>query len=64
MPIGFCHAPEPFEHLIEFYLGRPIHQAYLVDVIVVNQTFQEQLDKLRKMFQRFWGAHLKLNPVN
>jgi hypothetical protein len=53
MPFGFCHAPEMFECLMEFYLGCPIHEDYLVDVIVVNQTFQEQPDKLWKMFQRF-----------
>jgi hypothetical protein len=31
------------------------------DDVIVSQTFQEQLDNLRKMFQRFQGAHLKLN---
>jgi hypothetical protein len=35
---------------------------YLYDLIVVDWTFQEQLDKLQKVFQRCWGAHLKINP--
>jgi hypothetical protein len=36
--------------------------AYLDDANVVSQTFQEQLDNLRKVFQRFRGACLKINP--
>jgi hypothetical protein len=35
---------------------------FLDDVIVVGRTFLEQLANLRKVFQRFRGAHLKLNP--
>jgi hypothetical protein len=34
----------------------------LDDVIVVGRTFQERLDNLRKVFQRFQRARLKLNP--
>jgi hypothetical protein len=34
---------------------------YLDDFIVVCRTFQEQLDNLRKVFQRLREAHLKLN---
>jgi hypothetical protein len=33
-----------------------------IDVIVVGRTFQGQLGNLQKLFQRFGGAHLKLNP--
>jgi hypothetical protein len=35
---------------------------YLDDVIVVGRTFHEQLFNLRKVFQRFREAHLKMNP--
>jgi hypothetical protein len=35
---------------------------YLDDVIVIGRTFQEQLDNLRRVFQRLREAHLKLNP--
>jgi hypothetical protein len=36
---------------------------YLDDVIVVGRTFQEQLDNLRRVFQRLREAHLRLNPA-
>jgi hypothetical protein len=35
---------------------------YLDDVIVVGCTFQKHLLKLRKVFQWFQEARLKLNP--
>jgi hypothetical protein len=35
---------------------------HLDDVIVIGRTFQEHLLNLRKVFQRFREAHLKLNP--
>jgi len=36
---------------------------YLDNAIVIGRTFQEQLENLRKVFQRLRKAHLKLNPV-
>jgi hypothetical protein len=35
---------------------------YLDDVIVIGHMFQEHLLNLRKEFQWFWEACLKLNP--
>jgi hypothetical protein len=35
---------------------------YLDDVIVIGRTFQEHILKLRKVFERFREARLKLNP--
>jgi hypothetical protein len=35
---------------------------YLDDVIVIGRTFQEHLLNLRKLFERFREARLKLNP--
>jgi hypothetical protein len=35
---------------------------YLDEVIVVGRTFQEHLFNMRKLFQRFREARLKLNP--
>jgi hypothetical protein len=31
-------------------------------VPVIDQTFEEELENLQKVFQRFWEAQLKLNP--
>jgi hypothetical protein len=36
---------------------------YLDDVIAIGSTFQEQLLNLRKVFQQFREARLKLNPA-
>jgi hypothetical protein len=65
MPLGLCNAPATFERLMESVLRSLTYDAclvYLDDVIVVGRTFQEQLDNLRKVFQRLLEAHLKLNP--
>jgi hypothetical protein len=64
MPVGLCNSPATFESLSESVLRSLIYEAclvYLDDVIVVGRTSQEQFDNLRKVFQRFREAHLKLN---
>ena len=65
MPFGLCNAPATFERLMESVLRGLTYDAclvYLDDVIVVGRNFQEQLDNLRKVFQRIREARLKLNP--
>ena len=65
MPFGLCNAPATFERLMESVLRGLTYEAclvYLDDVVVISRTFQEQLDNLRKVFQRLREAHLKLNP--
>jgi hypothetical protein len=64
MPFGLCNAPATFERLMESVLRGLTYDAclvYLDDVIVVGRNFQE-LDNLRKVFQRIREARLKLNP--
>ena len=66
MSFGLCNAPATFERLMESVLRGLTYDAclvYLDDVIVIGRTFQEQLGNLRKVFQRLWEAHLKLNPA-
>ena len=65
MPFGLCNAPASFERLMESVLRGLTYKAclvYLDDVIVIGCMLQEQLDNLRKVFQRLREAHLKLNP--
>jgi hypothetical protein len=65
MHFGLCNAPATIERLMEAVLRGLTYEAclvYLDDVIVIGCTFQEQLDNLRKVFQRLQEAHLKLNP--
>jgi hypothetical protein len=55
MPFGLCNAPAMLECLMESILWGLTYEAclmYLYDLIVVDWTFQEQLDKLQKVFQR------------
>jgi hypothetical protein len=65
MHFGLCNAPATFEKLMESVLRGLIYDAclvYLDDIIVFGRTFHEHLGNLRKVFQRFRGAHLKMNP--
>jgi hypothetical protein len=61
MLFGLCAALATFEGLMEFVLIGLTYDAclvYLDDVIVI---VQEQLNNIRKVFQRLREAHLKLN---
>jgi hypothetical protein len=56
MPFGLCHVPTMFKQLMVFVLLGLTYEArlvYLDDVITISGTFQEQLDNLWKVFQRF-----------
>ena len=65
MPFGLCNAPATFERLMEAVLGG-LHWnsllVYLDDVIVFGQTFEQELERLQEVLERFRGANLKLNP--
>jgi hypothetical protein len=66
MPFGLCNAPATFERLLETVLRGLIYDSCLVylDVIIIGSTFQGHLHllNLRKVFERFQEACLKLNP--
>ena len=65
MPFGLCNAPSTFERLME-QVFRGMHWKilllYLDDVIVFGQTFEEELERLEKVFQKLRVAKLKLKP--
>jgi hypothetical protein len=64
MPFGLCNAPATFDRLMETVLQGLTYDSclvYLDDMIVIGRTFQEHLLNLRKVFERFRGARLKLN---
>jgi hypothetical protein len=58
LPFGLCNTPATFERLTE---PNESCLVYLDDVIVTGRMFQEHLLNLRKVFQHFREAHLKLN---
>ena len=65
MPFGLCNGPATFQRLMETVLvglSRNCCMVYLDDVLVVGRSFVEHLDNLRKVFERFRDANLKLKP--
>ena len=65
MPFGLCNAPATFERLMEKVLvGLPweILLIFLDEIIVHAATFEEELNRLRLVFQRLREANLKLGP--
>jgi hypothetical protein len=65
MPFGLCNVPATFERLMEAVLRGLTYDSclvYLDDVIVIGRTFQENILNLRKVFEQFREARLKLNP--
>ena len=65
MPFGLCNAPGTFQRLMEFVLAGLQWQTclvYLDDVIVYGRDFDEHLERLKQVFERFRQAGLKLKP--
>ena len=65
MPFGLCNAPSTFERLMEKVLAGlqwKIALLYLDDVIVFSSTVEQQLDRLRLVFERLRKANLQLKP--
>ena len=65
MPFGLCNAPSTFARLMELVLKglhRKICLIYLDDVIVMAPTFEEELERLKQVFERLAHAGLKLKP--
>ena len=65
MPFGLCNAPSCFQRLMECVLrglNWRIALIYLDDVLVYSRTFDEHLQHLRLVFDRFREAGLKLKP--
>ena len=65
MPFGLTNAPSPFQRLMECVLrgfSWKICLVYLDDVIIFSPSFEEHLQHLRLVFQRFRDANIKLKP--
>ena len=65
MPFGLCNAPSTFERLMELVL-KGLHWKicliYLDDVIVIGHRFEEELKRLKQVFERLTCAGLNLKP--
>lgn len=67
MPFGTCNSPATFQRVIQLVLqGLNWKEclAYLDDVIVLGQNFEEHLINLRAVFERFRTHNLKLNVIS
>lgn len=65
MPFGLANSPASFERLMEITLnGLQFERClvYLDDVIVFGSTFEQTLQNLTTVFDRFKTANLKLKP--
>ena len=65
MGFGLCNAPATFQRAMQAVLqglNWRVVLAYLDDVIVLGQRFDEHLDNLRAVFERFRANNLKLKP--
>ena len=61
MPFGLCNAPATFQRLMQTVLaGLEWHCCfiYLDDILVASQTFEEHMEHLRLIFDRFRKAGL------
>ena len=65
MAFGLCNAPGTFERLIDKVLAGlhwSICLVFLDDIVVYAPTFEEELLRLEKVFDRLQEANLKLSP--
>ena len=65
MPFGLCNAPSTFERLMEKVLSGlqwKIALLYLDDIIVFSSTVEQQLERLRLVFERIRKENLQLKP--
>ena len=66
MPFGLCNGPATFQRLMESVLVgllRKCCMVYLDDVLIIGKNFAEHLTNMRKVFDRFRLANLKLKPT-
>lgn len=66
MPFGLTNAPASFSRLMELALRDltpEVALVYLDDVIVHASSFEEHLTRLRRVFERFRRAGLKVKPA-
>jgi transposase InsO family protein len=65
MPFGLHSAPATFQRLMDRVIGPeldPYCFAYLDDIVVLGETFEQHLQVLQEVFRRLRAANLRLNP--
>jgi len=65
MPFGLCNAPATFQRLMEKVLSNLLWKfvvVYVDDINVGSKSFEEHLDYLKQVFEKFRTHGLKLSP--
>ena len=65
LPFGLCNAPATYQRVMEECLGElnySICLVYLDDLIIFSKTYEEQVLRLRKVFEKLREHGLKLSP--
>ena len=65
MPFGLVNAPATYQRLMEecfFGLHLDICYIYLDDLIIFSKTFDEHVERLKRIFNRLREVNLKLSP--
>jgi len=66
MPFGLTNAPATFQRMVNILLSGlnwKSCMAYLDDIIIFSNTFDQHLDHLREVFERLRQQNLKLSPA-
>ena len=65
MPFGLCNAPATFQRLMQNCLGDlnyTVCLIYLDDIVIFSETEDQQVDRLRLVFEKLREHGLKLKP--
>jgi len=65
LPFGLCNAPSTFQRLVDMALAGltwEVCLAYLDDLIIFSNTFEQHVERLQMVFDRLVDADLKLKP--
>lgn len=64
MPFGLHSAPATFQRILDEVISHELEEyaiAYLDDIVVYSENFQEHLCHLKKVFERLYKAQLRIN---
>jgi hypothetical protein len=65
LPLGLCNSPATYQRFVEDVLSElnySICLAYLDDIIIFSNSFEEHLERLSRVFERIGTAGLKFGP--
>lgn len=62
MPFGLCNAPATFQRIINYVIQGLIGiYAYIDDIVIISDTWEQHLSRVTELFQRLKDAGLTVN---